>query len=180
MGQVTLDDWDCLHHRLLAADQHPDLETVAAGPGCSFLLLSRELAVLQTQESTVLGCEACLESVECSNDRQQGLQRCFRLAFALDLDQAGRDSRSSQSGTVRCQLGGEVVLRDQGDPASASSSFEVGTDPSSSSAVVAGAFGLVVAAAAGSSDQGAFDQVALAFALDLVASSALVGSFAVG
>ena len=65
-------------------------------------------------------------------------------------------------------------------PASASSSFEVGTDPSSSSAVVAGAFGLVVAAAAGSSDQGAFDQVALAFALDLVASSALVGSFAVG
>ena len=179
MGQVTLDDWDCLHHRLLAADPHPDLETVAAGPVCSFLLLSRELAVLQTQESTVLGCEACLESAECSNDRLQGLQRCFRLAFALDLDQAGQDFHSSLNGRERCRLG-EVVAHGLDAPASASSSFEVGTDPSSSSAVVAGAFGLVVAAAAGSSDQGAFDQVALAFALDLVASSALVGSFAVG
>lgn len=97
----------------------------------------------------------------------------------MDLDQAGQDFHSSLNGRERCRLG-EVVAHGLDAPASASSSFEVWTAPSSSSVVVAVSFAPVAAAVA-SSGQDAFVLVAVA-SFDLAASFVVVlaGSFVVG
>ena len=103
------------------------------------------------------------------------------MAFASDQGQVGQGFHSSPSGRGKCQLG-EGVAHGLDAPASASSSFEVWTVPSSSSAAVAVVVPFApVAAVVASSGQDAFDLVAVA-SFDLAASfaSALAGSFVVG